>query len=526
MKPTSSEQKSAADVTANAFEVKDLSAVISNSTTGARRIEKLSLALKPGTLSTMIGPSGVGKTSLCLALMGWMRPNVRILGGEVLLGTQPLLQMQQRQRQSLWGREILYVPQSSATALVASRNVVSQIAEFAGDTAQERNERLRLLQAAFDRLEVPGFQEGRYPHQYSGGQLQRVLISLVFCATPRLIILDEPTTALQPDLKAGVMQDIKARIEEIGAAALVISHELPFFAECSDQTIDLSGFVVSDRKPEPVSPTEQPATATRPTLQLAPKPVDQPRLRVAGLCVNAQNGRPLLRNVGFQVRPGSCLGIVGPSGAGKTTILRSLLGQHGDAKGTIEVDGERLPLHYSRRTVEQRRQLEYVPQSVKLHLNPSLSADYLIRRRLRQAGRNHSADAVADILGKVLLPEDYRHKTSAELSGGECQRLGIALALASGPSLLLLDEVTASLDPENARIVADILGRHRERGNIGMLLVSHQPEIVARLASDVLELRDGQVVQPIGDGQQPSTSGHYLSAPIFKSESGPQQCAL
>ncbi|QRM32571.1 ABC transporter ATP-binding protein [Microvirga sp. VF16] len=526
MKSAASKKQVTVDATTNVFDVKDLSAVISNSTTGARRIEKLSMALKPGTLSTMIGPSGVGKTSLCLALMGWMRPNVRILDGEVLFGNQPLLQMQQRQKQALWGREILYVPQSSATALVASRNVVRQISEFAGDTAHERSERLRLLKAAFDRLEVPGFQEDRYPHQYSGGQLQRILISTVFCATPGLIILDEPTTALHPDLKAGVMQDIKARIEEIGAAALVISHELPFFAECSDQTIDLSGFVVSDGKPDPPRPTALPVTASRPTLKLAPKPVDQPRLRVAGLCVNAPSGRPLLRNVAFQVRPGDCLGIVGPSGAGKTTILRSLLGQHGDAKGTIEVDGERLPRYYSRRTVEQRRRLEYVPQSVKLHLNPSLSADYLIRRRLRQAGRDDSADAVADTLEQILLPADYRHKRSAELSGGECQRLGIALALASSPSLLLLDEVTASLDPANARIVADILDGHRASGNIGMLLVSHQPEIVARLASDVLELRDGQVVQPIGDSHEPSTSGHDRSAGNFKREGEPRQCAL
>ncbi|MFC0804766.1 ABC transporter ATP-binding protein [Ensifer sp. P24N7] len=525
MKPASSEKQNTADVTTNVFEVKDLSAVVCNSATGARRIDKLSMALKPATLSTMIGPSGVGKTSLCLALMGWMRPNVRILGGEVLFGTRQLRHMQQRQRQALWGREILYVPQSSATALVASRNVVSQISEFASDTALERSERLRLLQAAFDRLEVPGFQEGRYPHQYSGGQLQRILISTVFCATPRLIILDEPTTALHTDLKASVMRDIKARIEEIGAAALVISHELPFFAECSDQTIDLCGFVASDGKPKPVPPA-LPFAASLPSSKPAPQPTEHPRLRVAGLCVNAPSGRPLVQNVDFQVRPGGCLGIVGPSGAGKTTILRSLLGQHGDAKGIIEIDGKRMPLHYSRRTVEQKRRLEYVPQSVKLHLNPSLSAEYLIRRRLRQAGREHSSDAVADMLGQVLLPADYRHKRSAELSGGECQRLGIALALASSPSLLLLDEVTASLDPANAQVVADILDKHTASGNVALLLVSHQPEIVARLARDVLTLRNGQVVHLTGHNIEISSSGQNLPLSELPQRKGLRECAL
>ncbi|WP_170117147.1 ABC transporter ATP-binding protein [Phyllobacterium sophorae] len=484
------------------------------------------MALKPGTLSTMIGPSGVGKTSLCLALMGWLRPNVRIVSGEVLFGTRPLLQMHQRQKQALWGREILYIPQSSATALAAPRNVVGQISEFAGDTAQERSERRKLLQAAFQRLEIPGFDEDRYPHQYSGGQLQRILISTVFCATPRLIILDEPTTALHPDLKTSVIEAIKARVREIGAAALVISHELPFFAEFSDQTIDLSASVPPAVKPRSVRPAAPLVGESRAAFKPQPMLTEPPRLAVGGLCIKAPSGRPLVRNVAFQVRPGACLGIVGPSGAGKTTILRSLLGQHGDAKGTIEVDGQRIPLHHSRRTVEQKRQLEYVPQSVKLHLNPALSVDYLIRRRLRQAGHDHSIDAVVDALEKVLLPADYRSKRSAELSGGECQRLGIALALASHPALLLLDEVTASLDPVNANVVADILDRHRASGSMAMLLVSHQPEIVARLASDVLELRDGQVVHPVRDNHAPSASREDVAGSVIYRESEPRQCVL
>ncbi|RWO40131.1 MAG: ABC transporter ATP-binding protein [Mesorhizobium sp.] len=512
--------------TANVLEVKDLSAVISNSTAAARRIEKLCMALKPGTLSTIIGPSGVGKTSLCLALMGWLRPNVRLVSGEVLLGTRQLLQMQPWQKQALWGREILYIPQCSATALVASRNVVGQISEFAGDTAQERSDRRQLLQEAFQRLEIPGFDEDRYPHQYSGGQLQRILISTVFCAMPRLIILDEPTTALHPDLKTGVIEAIKARVEEIGAAALVISHELPFFAEFSDQTVDLSAYVTPVAKRKSGHPAAPLVVGSRISHKPARPLAEPPQLSVGGLCVNAPCGRPLLRKVAFQVRAGACLGIVGPSGAGKTTILRSLLGQHGDAKGTIEIDGQRIPLHYSRRTAEQKRQLEYVPQSVKLHLNPALSADYLIRRRLRQAGRDHSIDAVVDALEKVLLPADYGTKRSAELSGGECQRLGIALALASNPTLLLLDEVTASLDPANANVVADILDRHRASGSIAMLLVSHQPEIVARLASDVLELRDGQVVYPVRDNHEPSASPENMSWGVSHRESEPEQCVL
>ncbi|MGX5805579.1 ABC transporter ATP-binding protein [Bradyrhizobium sp. Arg314] len=525
MTTVNSERQQSGDAGTNVFQVKDLSAVISNSATGARRIEKLSLALKPGTLSTMIGPSGVGKTSLCLALMGWMRPNVQILSGEVLLGTRPLLQMQQRQKQALWGRDILYVPQSSATALVASRNVVSQISEFGGDTAQKRAERRALLEAAFQRLEIPGFHGDRYSHQYSGGQLQRILISTVFCAKPRLIILDEPTTALHPDLKAAVMRAIKARVEEIGAAALVISHELPFFAESSDQAIDLSGHV-SNGPPKTVTPAARPAVALLPLKKSEPLPTERPRLSVDGLCVKAPSGRSLLRNVAFQVRPGACLGIVGPSGAGKTTVLRSMLGQHGDAKGTIELDGERMPLHYSRRTVEQKRRLEYVPQSVKLHLNPALSADYLIRRRLRQAGRDHSIDAVVEVLEQVLLLADYRHKGSAELSGGECQRLGIALALASNPALLLLDEVTASLDPANAQVVAEVLDSQRASRNVAMLLVSHQPEIVARLTSDVLELRDGQVVHPVRTNQECFGSRQDRPWDRFHSESESRQCVL
>ncbi|MGL3111915.1 ATP-binding cassette domain-containing protein [Bradyrhizobium sp. BR 1432] len=157
------------------LQIRDLAVEIATSDRAVNRIWALNAAFVGGRLYSIIGPSGVGKTSLCLALIGWQRPNLRIIGGDASFLGQSLIHMAARDRQMLWGRDILYVPQSSATALVPTRGVVDQLATFPRDTGAQRIERRRQLRKAFERLDIPGFDENRYPHQYSGGQIQRIL---------------------------------------------------------------------------------------------------------------------------------------------------------------------------------------------------------------------------------------------------------------------------------------------------------------------------------------------------------------
>ncbi|MCA1536124.1 ABC transporter ATP-binding protein [Bradyrhizobium sp. NBAIM03] len=488
--------------------IRDLTVEIASSDSAVNRIGALSATFTGGRLYSVIGPSGIGKTSLCLALIGWQRPNLRITGGDTSFLGRSLTGMAPPDRQALWGRDILYIPQSSATTLVSSRGVVDQLAAFPGDTSSQRIERRHLLRSAFDRLDIPGFNENRYPHQYSGGQLQRILVSSLFCAAPRLVMLDEPTSSLQPALKSTVMTAIKARIQEIGAAAIVVTHELAFFEALSDGTIDLARHL---KRPLPTQAATSRQKDRNSIRALAPEdrptPLDSntgespPRhavpLRVDRLSVHAPSGRSLVADVSFSLGSGSCIGLVGPSGAGKTTVLRALLGQHRDSSGEILVGGRRLPLHYSARTTAEKRVFEYVPQSVRLHLNPALTIAYLIGRRLRQAGEAGNSNEAAKVLDSIFLPTSYLPKRLSELSGGECQRLGIALALASRPRILLLDEVTASLDSANGALVVELLRKVRDHRSVSMLFVSHQPDMVARLADEVVEMRAGRVLSSV-----------------------------
>lgn len=506
--------------------IRDLTVEIASSDSAVNQIGALSATFMGGRLHSVIGPSGIGKTSLCLALIGWQRPNLRITGGDTSFLGRSLTGMAPRDRQALWGRDILYIPQSSATTLVSSRGVVDQLAAFPGDTSSQRIERRLLLRSAFDRLDIPGFDENRYPHQYSGGQLQRILVSSLFCASPRLVILDEPTSSLQPALKSTVMTAIKARIQEIGAAAIVVTHELAFFEALSDGAIDLARHL---KRPLPTKASTSRQKDRNSIRTLAPEnrptPLDsntgksQPRhvvpLRVDRLSVHAPSGRPLVADASFSLGAGSCIGLVGPSGAGKTTVLRALLGQHRDSSGEILVGGRRLPLHYSARTTAEKRVFEYVPQSVRLHLNPALTIAYLIGRRLRQAGGGENSNEAAKVLDSVFLPTGYLRKRVSELSGGECQRLGIALALASRPRILLLDEVTASLDSANGALVVELLRKVRDHRSVSMLFVSHQPDMVARLADEVVEMRAGRVLSSVisvDAASPPTTFPNWASA--------------
>ncbi|MGL3111914.1 ABC transporter ATP-binding protein [Bradyrhizobium sp. BR 1432] len=295
------------------------------------------------------------------------------------------------------------------------------------------------------------------------------------------------------------MTAIKARLQEIGAAGIVVTHELEFFGDLSDGTIDLARHLT---RPLPATTTAR--ARERSTQEIIPMvsslntqkspPGRAVPLAVDRLSVRTEGGRALVVDVSFRLGAGSCIGLVGPSGAGKTTVLRALLGQHRDSSGQVLVGECRLPLHYSARTTAEKRLFEYVPQSVRLHLNPALSIGYLIARRLRQADRVDNANEAVKVLDSISLPADYLLKRVSELSGGECQRLGIALAIAARPRILLLDEVTASLDPANSAFVVELLRKLRDERSVSMLFVSHQPDMVARLADDVIEMRSGHVL--------------------------------
>lgn len=501
---------SPADDAAEILAVRDLALGIVTSEHRLTRIGGLNIKLRPGEMHAVVGPSGCGKTSLCLALIGWTRSNVRMLGGDVRFQGRAILELPPDRLKRLWGRHILYIPQSSATALVPFRRLVDQLTVFPGDDRAARQVRRHDLNDAFRALGVPGFGEDRLPHHFSGGQLQRSLLATAFVTRPRLLVIDEPTTALQPALKTRVMALVKSRLAAIGAAALVVTHELDFFADLVDGLVDLSRHVLPPTDRRAGSDGVMPATSSAPGRFVGSGWRGRPRssetgasgpasVEVRQLTVTAHHGRPILRDVTFEVSPGTCLALLGSSGAGKTTVLRSILGQHWTASGRILIDGTDLPLHSRHRRRSQKRWIEYVPQSVRSHLNPTLTVGYLLRRRLRQAGRPDTGEVPGEILASLRLPMDCLDKRVDALSGGECQRLGIALALASAPRLLLLDEVTASLDPGTAAAVSDVLEELRDSRRMTMLLVSHQPEMVCRLADATIELRGGHVVgEPSG----------------------------
>jgi peptide/nickel transport system ATP-binding protein len=485
-------------------------------------VKNVSFTVSPGEVLALIGESGSGKTTIALALMGYARAGCRIVGGKIRLGeTEDMLGLTRSELADLHGREVAYIPQSAAAAFNPAKPLMTQVVESARihgtlSPAAARGKAIKLFRALA--LPDPERVGERYPHQVSGGQLQRLLAAMALLNDPRLLIFDEPTTALDVTTQIEVLRAFKSVLRQRGATALYVSHDLAVVAQMADRIVVLKDGEIretGETRRLIAAPshdyTKSLLAAAEPALRQSasagaenpapPPPMLEVRGLVAGYGSVARDGSPLLpvlREVSFSIRSGSTLGVIGESGCGKSTLARVIAGLLPAARGELLLNGSALPRTLGERSRDQLRKVQIVFQMADTALNPSRSVARILARPLEfyhgLRGRE-SRQRVAQLLDMVRLPANIANRYPDELSGGQKQRVNLARALAAEPALILCDEVTSALDTVVGAAILDLLAELRKEIGVAYMFISHDLSTVRAICDEIMILYGGQMME-------------------------------
>jgi peptide/nickel transport system ATP-binding protein len=502
-------------------DVRDLHVVARNDL-GAETtiVDGVSFSVAPGEVVALIGESGSGKTTIALALMGYARAGCRIAGGTVRLGEKEILSLSRRELADVHGREIAYIPQSAAAAFNPARQLMRQVVESARihdlmppADAEAKAKNLFAELALPDPTRI-GL---RYPHQVSGGQLQRLLAAMALLSDPKLLIFDEPTTALDVTTQVEVLRAFKKVVRERGTTALYVSHDLAVVAQMADRII-----VLRDGQVREVGETGRLIAApadgyTKSLLAAADPSVREGRVRVDARSdadfvlevkgVSAGYGKldragmpavPVLSDLSFAIRPGATLGVVGESGCGKSTLARVVAGLLPPAQGTVLLEGKPLPGAIAGRTKDQLRKVQIVFQMADTALNPSQRVSDILGRPLQfyhGMRRPERQRRIGELLDRVKLPSAIADRYPGELSGGQKQRVNLARALAAEPAVILCDEVTSALDTVVGAAVLDLLAELQRDLRIAYMFISHDLSTVRAICDEIMILYAGQMME-------------------------------
>ncbi|WP_420327137.1 ABC transporter ATP-binding protein [Mameliella sp.] len=473
-------------------------------------INGVDLTLKKGEVLGLIGESGAGKSTLGLAAMGFCRDGVRISGGNVTFDGIDLLSASAEQKRQLLGKRIAYVAQSAAASFNPAHKLIDQHTEAPvqhgvsgkSESADDGIELYRKL-----RLPNPDEIGFRYPHQVSGGQLQRAMTAMAMACRPDLIIFDEPTTALDVTTQIEVLASIRQIVEEFDTAAIYITHDLAVVAQMADRIkVLLKGDEVeeADTRTMLSTPTQE-YTKSLWAVRAFERPDKPPVATDATPVISVQGVTAaygtvdVLHDVSFDIHAGRTVAVVGESGSGKSTTARCITGLLPPRIGTIELDGEPLPLDYRKRSKEQLRQVQMIYQMADTALNPRKTIGEIIGRPVEfYMGLRGSAKRkrVAELMDQIELPADqYIDRLPSELSGGQKQRIGIARALAAEPKFIICDEVTSALDQLVAEGILKLLARLQDELGLSYMFITHDLATVRAIADEVVVMKDGLVVE-------------------------------
>jgi len=486
-------------------------------------INGVDLTLKRGEVLGLIGESGAGKSTLGLASMGFCRDGVRISSGSVVFDGIDLLSASAEEKRQLLGKRIAYVAQSAAASFNPSHKLIDQHTEapvqhgISGRSESELDgvELYRKL-----RLPNPDEIGFRYPHQVSGGQLQRAMTAMAMACRPDLIIFDEPTTALDVTTQIEVLASIRQIVEEFNTAAIYITHDLAVVAQMADRIkVLLKGDEVEEAETREMlsNPTQdytKSLWAVR-EFQRPQKPAVHtgatPVVSVQG--VTAAYGKiDVLRDVSFDIHEGRTVAVVGESGSGKSTTARCITGLLPPRLGHIELDGEMLPLDYRKRSNHQLQQVQMIYQMADTALNPRKTVGEIIGRPVEfytgLKGRE-KRKRVEELLEQIELPaSQFIDRLPSEMSGGQKQRIGIARSLAAEPKFIICDEVTSALDQLVAEGILRLLADLQDKLGLSYMFITHDLATVKSIADEVVVMKNGEVVEQ-GPKQDMFTPPHH-----------------
>ncbi|MCB2110123.1 MAG: ABC transporter ATP-binding protein [Defluviimonas sp.] len=471
-------------------------------------VHGVSFTLEKGKVLGLIGESGAGKSTIGLSAMAYGRGGVRITGGEVFVNGRDILKLGPGGLRSLRGHEVTYVAQSAAAAFNPAKRIMDQVIEttlahgLSGRAEAEARAVILFGQLGLPNPETFG---NRYPHQVSGGQLQRAMTAMALCPKPDLVIFDEPTTALDVTTQIDVLSAIKEAIHDTGVAALYITHDLAVVAQVSDHIMVLrhgrmveygdTGQIIG----APRQDYTRALVSVRSIEHEEKRPTAEPVLKVEGVTARYRGTDfDVLKNVSVELHPGQTLAVVGESGSGKSTLARAITGLLPPTRGRISFAGRELSAEQRARSRDDLRELQMIYQMADTAMNPRHTVGTIIGRPaefyfgLRGEAKRKR---VQELLDEIEMGKGFIDRYPAELSGGQKQRVCIARALAAKPRMIICDEVTSALDPLVADGILKLLLNLQKIEGVAYLFITHDLATVRAIADSIAVMYRGEVVR-------------------------------
>ena len=468
-------------------------------------IKGVDLTLKRGEVLGLIGESGAGKSTLGLAAMGFGRPGIRLTSGEIWFDGQDLMKASEAEKQALRGTRIAYVAQSAAAAFNPAHRLIDQTIEASLShgvkSSGDASEDAKSLYAAMD-LPDPENIGFRYPHQVSGGQLQRAMTAMAMSARPDLIIFDEPTTALDVTTQVNVLAAMREAVDRFNTAAIYITHDLAVVAQMADRikVLRYGEEVEEAETQEMLSHQKHPYTKSLWAVRSIEKPAETSKDHVLEIDnVTAAYGTiPVLHNVSISVPRGKTVAVVGESGSGKSTTARVITGLLPPKEGQVLFNGEPLPPALKGRSKDQLQRIQMIYQMADTAMNPRHTVRETIGRPVEfyLGLRGREVDQrVSELLAMIELDDSFLDRFPGELSGGQKQRVCIARALAAEPEVIICDEVTSALDQVVQEGILKLLMRIQKDLGVTYIFITHDIATVQAISDEIVVMWMGKVVE-------------------------------